>query len=115
MMSADQTKMPEMACAAVVVRKSCWPSWESLWAVISMAKAGEGVAEASVVTVLGPGEPGGVGEGTAWVALLICRRERHGEWRRMEVSWGGGRSLQVSRPTQRGQTTCEFFSSPGLF
>lgn len=69
MTSADHTKMPEMACAAVVVRKSCWPSWELLWAAVSRATAGDGGAEASLAAAV----PGATGEGTARVALLICR------------------------------------------
>lgn len=90
MMSADHTKMPEMTCAAVVVRKSCWLSWESLWAAMSRARAGDGEAEANLATVLGPGVPNTAGEGKACVALLICRE---GEARgvvqegRTEVSW----------------------------
>lgn len=43
-MSADHTKMPEMTRAVVVVRKSCWPSWELLWAAVSRVRAGDGVA-----------------------------------------------------------------------
>lgn len=84
-MSADHTKMPEMTCAAVVVRKSCWSSWESLWAAVSRVRAGDGGTEASLATM-----PGAVEEGKACVALLICRE---GEVRgaaqegRTEVSW----------------------------
>lgn len=90
MMSADHTKMPEMTCAAVVVRKSCWPSWELLWAAVSRATAENGGAEASLAAVPGPGVPGARGEGTACVALLICGE---GEGRgvvqegKSEVSW----------------------------
>lgn len=76
MMRADHTKMPEMTCAAVVVRKSCWLSWESLWAAMSRARAGDGEDEASLAAVLccvlGPRVPGSVEEGKARVALLIC-------------------------------------------
>lgn len=86
-MSADHTKMPEMTRAVIVVRKSCWPSWESLWAAVSRVRAGDGVAEASLAAVPGPGELGAAGEDQAWVALLICGRERHGEWCGMEVNW----------------------------
>lgn len=72
-MSADHTKMPEMTCAAVVVRKSCWPSSESLWAAVSRTRAGDGGGEASLATVPGPGVPGTAGEDKARVTLLICR------------------------------------------
>lgn len=54
---------------------------------MSRVRAEDGVAEASLAAVLGPGELGAAGEGQAWVALLICGRERHGEWRGMEVKW----------------------------
>lgn len=73
-MSADHTKMPEMTCAAVVVRKSCRPSSELLWAAVSRTRAGDGGAEASVAAVLGPGVPGAVGDDKARVTLLICRK-----------------------------------------
>lgn len=89
-MSADHTKMLEMTCAAVVVRKSCWPSWESLWAAVSRARARDGGGEASLATVLGPRVPGAVREGKARVALLICREgEARGAAQegRTEVSW----------------------------
>lgn len=90
MMSADHTKMPEMTCAAVVVRKSCWLSWESLWTAVSRATAENGGAEAILAAVPGPGVPGAMGEGTACVALLICKeRKERGvvQEGRSEVSW----------------------------
>lgn len=89
-MSADHTKRPEMTCAAVVVRKSCWPSWESLWAAVSRARARDGFAEASLATVPDPGMLGAAGEGKARVALLICREEEArgvAQEGRTEVSW----------------------------
>lgn len=73
-MSADHTKMPEMTCAAVVVRKSCWPSSELLWAAVSRTRDGDGEAKASLAAVPGPGVPGAMGEDKACVALLICRQ-----------------------------------------
>lgn len=89
-MSADHTKMPEMTCAAVVVRKSCRPSSELLWAAMSRTRAEDGGAEASLAAVLGPGVLGATGEGKARVALLICREgEARGAAQegRTEVSW----------------------------
>lgn len=90
MMSADHTKMPEMTCAAVVVRKSCWPSSESLWAAVSRTRPEDGGAEASLAAVPGSEALGAMGEGKACVALLICReREARGAAQegRTEVSW----------------------------
>lgn len=89
-MSADHTKRPEMTCAVVVVRKSCWPSWESLWAAVSRARAGDGFAEASLATVVGSDVLGAAGEGKARVALLICSEEEArgvAQEGRAEVSW----------------------------
>lgn len=73
-MSADHTKMPEMTCAAVVVRKSCRLSSEVLWAAVSRMRAGDGGAEASVATMLGRGVLGAGGDDKARVTLLICRK-----------------------------------------
>lgn len=57
---------------------------------MSRVRAGDGGAEASLATMLGPRVAGAVEEGKACVALLICRE---GEVRgaaqegRTEVSW----------------------------